>query len=785
MTLDGMTGKTQRAKDVLLIFLLITSVPIFFGHVIASGKPLFGSDFLFYFYPLKKFIYDYFVTHGTVPLWNVHQFSGTPLIGNIQAAMFYPLGFLFYLIPTQQAYGYTIMLHCALGAIFMYAFARSLSIERSGAFIAAVIFSYNGFFMGHVYAGHLTFVDSYIWIPLIFQCVHKLVNMRRLKYAILAGLALGLQLLGGFPQIAFYTILLIILFVTYHVVVTLKRGTMDIALKFAYGMVIILLSGFSLAAIQVFPTYEFAHLSSRSGGITYEFATIDSFDPLNFVTFLVPGFFGNPVNNTYWKSTEVCQFWELGAYAGVGPLLLLGFLRKNARTRHVRRFFVLALFLSLFLSLGKYNPLYRLIYYLPGFNHFRIPAQILYLYVFSLSILAGMGLGGVTKLESYPTSYKIILGLGIFFFAGLVAMLLFEPPLFFSYVFKLIERPEFSPPLMARLHAILKVSLFTGAGFFVVTAGLIHLIHKRLARHSLAIAIFLAVMTLDLWTFANALIKTTDLSLDQKKMALLSDLNSDLEIRRIAVMNDSRLPNDGLVYRYQDIQGYDPLILKRYLSYINRSQNTLRCSEAVNVGHVRDLDNHLIRMLNVKYAISNKTALLQAHNSLPRAYIVHKAITVSSGKVLDFMMTDDFNPQEAVVFEDLQQQKAFSWSPRAAFGLEENGSPECSMTDGTEYCRVKAYKNEEIALSATMNHDGYLVLSEINYPGWVAYVNGRKRPLLTGNYIFRVLPLPKGNHDIVIRFEPRSFKVGMIITAVTIFFVALFQISALVRNRLG
>jgi hypothetical protein len=353
-----MTKHTEKSLDLLSVALLVISVPVFFGRVIGSGKPLFGSDFVFYFHPLKKFIYDYFVTHGTVPLWNGHQFSGTPLIGNIQAAIFYPLGFLFYLIPTQQAYGYTIMLHCALGAIFM------------------------------------------------------------------------------------------------------------------------------------------------------------------------------------------------------------------------------------------------------------------------------------------------------------------------------------------------------------VTAGLIHLIHKRLARHSLAIAIFLAVITLDLWTFSNALIKTTDLGLDQKRMALLRDLNSDLEIHRIAVINDSRVPNDGLVYRYQDIQGYDPLILKRYLSYINKSQNTLRCSEAVNVGHVRDLDNHLIRMLNVKHAISNKTALLQTHNPLPRAYIVHKAMTVSSGKVLDFMMTDDFNPQDAVVFEDLQQQKAFSWSPRTAFGLGENGSPECSMTDGTEYCKVKAYKNEEFALSATMNHDG-------------------------------------------------------------------------------
>jgi uncharacterized membrane protein YfhO len=138
-----------------------------------------------------------------------------------------------------------------------------------------------------------------------------------------------------------------------------------------------------------------------------------------------------------------------------------------------------------------------------------------------------------------------------------------------------------------------------------------------------------------------------------------------------------------------------------------------------------------------------------------------------------------------VVFEDLQQKEAFSLSPRAAPGMGGNSKSECSMSDATEHCEIRAYGNEEIDLSVTMNDEGFLVLSEINYPGWVAYVNGQKKQVLTGNYLFRALPLPNGHHDIVMRFEPTSFKVGMIITAVTIFFVALFQISALVRNRLG
>lgn len=772
-----MTKYRASSLDVLPVALLVISVSVFFGQVIWSGKPLFGSDFVSYFYPIKRFIRDYVLSHSTIPLWNPYQFSGTPVFANIQASMFYPLGFLFYLIPTEPAYECTIILHCALGAIFMYAFARDLSLNRAGAFLAAVIFSYNGFFMGHVYAGHLTFVQSYIWIPLIFLYLHKFVNTLHVKHAVFAGIFLGIQILAGFPQTTFYTILAVILFMTLQLAVWLKHGKLDSVFRLACGMVLMVLSGLSLAAIQILPTYEFMQLSSRSGGVSYEFATIDSFDPLNFVTFLIPNFFGNPVNSTYWKSTEVWQFWELGAYAGIGPLLLLGCVGKGAKARQVRRFLVLALLLSLFLSLGQYNPVYRSIYHLPGFHHFRIPAQILYLYIFSLSILAGMGLENISELESYSISYKIILGLGGLCFAALIAMVLFGPSLFFSYVFKIIGRPEFSPDLMTRLHAIVKVSVFTGAGFFVLAAGLIHLVHKHRSRRSWAIAILLAVMTFDLWAFSNPLIKTTERGPDQKKMDLINVLNGDPQIHRVVAMSDSRVPNDGLLYRYQDIQGYDPLILKRYLSYINRSQNTPQCSEAVNVEHVRDLDNHLIRMLNVKYAISNHSGLLKTADPLPRTYIVHKAITLSSTRLLDFMMSDDFDPRQVVVFEDPQQKGAFSLSPRAALGTVGNTKPESAMSDATEHCEIRTYGNEEIDLSVTMNDGGYLVLSEINYPGWVAYVNGRKKQLLTGNYLFRVLPLPNGHHDIVIRFEPTSFKLGMIITAVTVFFFALFQIS--------
>jgi hypothetical protein len=188
-----MSTKREKLWELVPILVLGASVFVFFGRVIYLGKPLLGSDFALYFRPVKEFIRDYVLTHGTVPLWNPYILSGTPIVSNIQASMFYPLGVLFYVMPSEYAYGYTVILHCFLGAIFMYAFARSISLHKAGAFFAAVVFTYNGFFMGHLYAGHLTFVQTYIWIPLIFLYSYRFLHSSDFKHAMQAGMFFGIQ----------------------------------------------------------------------------------------------------------------------------------------------------------------------------------------------------------------------------------------------------------------------------------------------------------------------------------------------------------------------------------------------------------------------------------------------------------------------------------------------------------------------------------------------------------------------------------------------------------------
>lgn len=81
-----------------------------------------------------------------------------------------------------------------------------------------------------------------------------------------------------------------------------------------------------------------------------------------------------------------------------------------------------------------------------------------------------------------------------------------------------------------------------------------------------------------------------------------------------------------------------------------------------------------------------------------------------------------------------------------------------------EKCRITAYENDEMRLVAHMVTPGFLMMSEIDYPGWQLFVDGEKREIFTGYYLFRTVPLEEGYHEIHFVFRSLSFKIGVVIS---------------------
>ena len=69
---------------------------------------------------------------------------------------------------------------------------------------------------------------------------------------------------------------------------------------------------------------------------------------------------------------------------------------------------------------------------------------------------------------------------------------------------------------------------------------------------------------------------------------------------------------------------------------------------------------------------------------------------------------------------------------------------------------VRRAEPSRMVLDVQGNGAGWVVLSELDYPGWVAQVDGAPAPILRANGMFRALCLPAGARQVELRFEPRS-----------------------------
>jgi hypothetical protein len=762
--------KCRFLPELIPVSILIFAVLLIFGKVIFSGETLYGSDFIFQFYPWKNFLWDTVKTHGAIPFWNPYLFSGTPFIANIQASMFYPLGFLYYFIPTGAAYLYSTLLHCLCGTVFMYFFMRSLRVSRPGALLSGFIFIFNGYFMAHLYAGHLSFIQTYIWIPVIFFFLVRFTQSGFFKNAVAAGLFLGIQILGGFPQLAFYTILAIIFFLFYSCRIGVGTSGAKYFLKAVFAASLIVLTSFSLAAIQVLPTYEFTGLSTRAGGIGYDFATLDSLPFQNLLTFVVPQLFGSPMDGTYWISGSTWEFWEYCGYVGIGALVITAIALRRLTSDRLMVFFLILVVISLFLALGKNNPLYPFFYRLPGFGSFRIPAQIIFLYIFSMAVLTGKGLDLVKDKKVFSLFWKRIACFILIFLLPLVFWSYGFSDNFGNTLFQYIHHKGISIERIKFIVPLVSGAVLVSCGLFLAIVVILYLYHKKSISYFLLVLLLIFISFVDLGAFSAPMIRATDMKPLLNEGRFLRDIKEDPVVSRAAINGRCFIENAGLWYGFQDIQGYDPLILKRYVEYINRSQGLPPDNKVVNLHYVTRFDNNLIRLLNLRYVVDCEgKRLVKINPYIPRCYIVHDMATKDENEILDFMMEERFDPLKQVVFE-------------------KGNAPKQILATGAvpishEKCLITSYENDEIKLVAEMVTPGFLVLSEINYPGWRVTVDGKAGEIFSGNYLFRTVPLHKGIHEVHFTFLPRSFIIGCVVSIITLVFAIALLFLLRERNR--
>lgn len=136
--------------------------------------------------------------------------------------------------------------------------------------------------------------------------------------------------------------------------------------------------------------------------------------------------------------------------------------------------------------------------------------------------------------------------------------------------------------------------------------------------------------------------------------------------------------------------------------------------------------------------------------ALPRAWFVERALRVAPQEALKTIRTGvqpdgaPFDPSVTVLVES-------EIASAAASAIGKGAGAEAAVT---------RYEPQRIELRTRNPLAGFLILSEVDYAGWTALIDGRPADLHRVDYTLRGLAVPAGEHRIEILYRPRSLRNG-------------------------
>jgi hypothetical protein len=750
-----------RVKDWQAVTLLGVAVAVFFNGILTQ-RTFLWDDVLAQTYPFRAFAATSLANHE-LPLWNPYVFGGMPFQADIQSAILYLPNLALTLFVSGGHLSYyalevMILAHFWLAGVAMYFLAKELGLEAIFALFSGLVFSLSGFMIVH--AVHPVFVEEAAWLPFIVLLFHRALRRRSLAYAAGAGLAFGHAVLAGAPQISLYIGFFLGLFFLFLFAVEARTNSLRSALGTVPIVGVTFAIAVGVAAVQLLPTFELIPLSDRA---TFSFATAQQYrlSWVQMLSAIVPKFLGaeGPRESTFWASGDYGAYWETCFYLGIPGLLAILASLRSIRTNRYAAFCAVVVLLSLLLAVGDHFFLNGLFFrFVPGFSRFRGPARILLFLTLCGALLAGFGMrAGVYPERSEGSDPERNEGprrlewtiLAAFGAIALVCVL----------VWMGVFVPKVPEPVHGRVLAYVREKADWAFGFTVAAAGTALLLARRLIGPAVAVALVMLIQFGDVLEFGYDQ-NNGPVSADQyylKARARIAPLlaANDRELFRVVtrsgrwVMVDR---NEGMVDRVFQLEGYTPLALQR------------RLPPAPDVSRSYDL-------LNAKYRVvvdtqAGRMWFAAFPSYLPRAYLVHEARVMDSAAVESFMRTGGFDPRRMVVVEE-------------PLSLSTAGAPALS----SDTVSISRYRLNSIDVDVRTPQPAVLVLSEIFYPGWRAYIDGTATRVLRADWNLRAVPVPPGSHRVEVRFEPSTLRRGAALSLITLLSALGMIVWPFVRER--
>jgi len=731
---------------VLFITLMVIFHRLLLGEVFVWGLPSLQ------FYPWREYAFDA-LRSGSLPYWNPYSGAGAPLLANYQSALLYPLNWFGLILPLAWSMSVTAVLHLFIAGWGMWAFTGELGVPALGRGISALAFALTGYLVARL--GTYPTVFTAAWMPWLMWAALKVMSDKHRRFIGWLAVFTALQLLAGHAQTTWYSLLLVGLFSAYWGVSHRVRWQRMVILALAVAL------GAGAASAQLLPTAELLAQSQRSSGVDYNKTMNFSYSPERTMNFFAANVFGTPSDGSY--STQGA-FFEDAVYFGFIPLISAiaailtwawGNLRRHERPAYFASvpFWLVIVVVAFVLALGNKSPVFPFLYeHVPTFSMFQAPVRWHIWTVFGLAVLAGIGVGMWTR------GHWVLFGTRLATAAGIGAALL------------ALVAPRFLPPELAQSKAFAPLLLaVVTVSILGALAGVLTLTQpeaKSSSRYPWWMLAVWIVTAADLayagWglnptapaSFYDPVQPTdepagrgywpeqfeTDLKFEEGGFLEFADYRILLD--RLAEYRASELPNLNIIDRMPLLNNFEPLLVGSFMRYITlverypAQRDTLL--SAAGVGYVYDEQGQRVMM-----------------NETPqRAWFVDAACWHTDTQSLEQALMDNWDAAQLVHLlgeGDCAGEILSEQTPNRVDSLIDNG--------------------DSVVISTSVNHDGWLVLADTDYPGWSARVDGQPADIQHANGMFRAVRVTAGATEVRFDYQFRWFWPSILASVVSIFIV--------------
>ena len=648
------------------------------------------------FFPWRYLVSEH-LHAGQLPLWNPYQNGGYPMHGDPQSAAWYPIVWMLsFLTGGYSIYTLHIefILTLYIASVAFYKLSKHFDYSTHTSILLAYTYCCSGFFIGN--AQHFTWIISGAFLPFVFLYFLKTLQSPNLNSSFKTALALFFILSGGYPAFLIIVSYILLALLLIKIVALLKQKKYAQLYKLLSHQAYIAIAFLMCSAVIIYSIIYCKPFITRGESVTAAAALFMPFSLPSFLSFLFPF---STCHHSDIIHTDISM---ANAYMGIaGLVFFIVFLFRRNKTALQKSFLTIGI-ITLAASVGSALPVRIILYeYLPLMNLFRFPSAFRIFFIISFLLLGGSELDKIIGKQVLYSNLKYI-------YAGLLFMLIaclclaklknYSSVGIYDYLF---NTAFFNEHCTVYDHIIIQALVH----LIVLSTALILWLKYR--KHPTSLKwILTAFIITDVFIALNMNMKYT-------------------------AVNEYSKPDDIAVMLNKTPKGF-PIPTKRIIENNDNIQTLKPFWKNLNIFQKEIAYDGYNPFFLIDYETLETSPLYK----------------ISQENFLVYLSTEILNIEDKIDTNTTSSTKIYL--PLADYKKYRSDT----INSTNDRINITLFTGNSITLKTNTFSNRVAVIYQNYMPGWNAYINNTKTPIIKANYALIGIPIPKGENTIVLKYQP-------------------------------